>query len=102
MLSNEEVLIILKRHIYFDRDQKATAIYCLATSVLGYGLGDRAIEVELTADLRDFYQIQCVQTSSVAHPASVRTKEESFFVELRRQGCEADHSPPYNTAISVR
>jgi len=102
MLSNEEILIVLKRHIYFDRNQKATAIDCLATSVLGYGLGDRRIVVQLTADVRDFYQIQCVQTSSVAHPASMRTKEEGLFVELRRQVCENDHSPPSNTALSVR
>jgi len=34
MLSNEEVVIVLKRHIYFDTDQKATAIDCFATSVL--------------------------------------------------------------------
>jgi hypothetical protein len=92
---------MLKRHIYFDIDQKATAIDCLA-SVLSCGLGDRGIVVRLTAAVRDFYQIQCVQTSSVAHPPSMRTKEESLFVELRRQGCEADHSPPSNTALSVR
>jgi len=85
MLSNEQVLIVLKRHIYFDTDQKATAISCLATSVLGYGLGDRGIVVRLTAGVRDFYQIQCVQTSSVAHPASIRTKEEGLLLELRRQ-----------------
>jgi hypothetical protein len=102
MLSNEEVLILLKRHIYFDRDKKATAIHCLATAVLSCGLGDRGILVRLTADVRDFYEIQCVHTSSVAHPASMRTKEEGLFVGLRWQGREADHSSPSNMALSVR
>jgi hypothetical protein len=34
MLSNEEQLIVLRRQIHFDRDQKAAAIECLATSAV--------------------------------------------------------------------
>jgi hypothetical protein len=34
MLSNEELLIVLRLKINFGRDQKAAAIDCLATSVL--------------------------------------------------------------------
>jgi hypothetical protein len=32
MLSNEELLIVLRRQINFDRDQKAVAIDCFVTS----------------------------------------------------------------------
>jgi len=32
MLVNEELLIVLKWDINFDRNQKATEIYCMATS----------------------------------------------------------------------
>ena len=79
MLSNEEQLIVLRQHIHFDRDQKASAINRLTISVLGYWLGDRGIVVRLTAHVRDLYQIQSVQISSVAHPASMRTNEEGFL-----------------------
>jgi len=34
MLSNEELFIVLRRPINIDRDQTATAIGCLATSVI--------------------------------------------------------------------
>jgi hypothetical protein len=34
MLSNEELLIVLRRQITFERDQKVAAIECLAPSVL--------------------------------------------------------------------
>jgi len=34
MLSNEELFIVLRRPINFDRDQKAAAIDCLATSAI--------------------------------------------------------------------
>jgi hypothetical protein len=34
MLSNEELFVVLRRPINFDRDQKAAAIDCLATSAI--------------------------------------------------------------------
>jgi hypothetical protein len=40
------------------------------STVSGYGLDDRAIEVRSPAGAKDFSSILCVQTSSGAHPAS--------------------------------
>jgi hypothetical protein len=37
MLPNEELLIVLRQQINFDRDRKAAAIDCLVTSVLDLG-----------------------------------------------------------------
>jgi len=34
MLSNEELLILLRRNVNFDRDQKSAAFDCLATSAV--------------------------------------------------------------------
>jgi hypothetical protein len=38
--------------------------------VSGYGLDDRAIDVPSPAEAKDFSSSLCVQTGSVAHPAS--------------------------------
>jgi hypothetical protein len=40
--------------------------------VLGYGLGERAIEVRSPAEAKDFSYSLCVQTGSRSHAASCR------------------------------
>jgi hypothetical protein len=44
----------------------------------GYGLDDRAIEVQSLAEAKDFSSSLCVQTGSGAHPASCTSTRGPF------------------------
>jgi hypothetical protein len=65
------------------------------STVPGYGLGEREIEVRSPAEAKDFSSILCVQTGSGAHPASCTVGTGGRFPGVKaRPGCDADHSPP--------
>jgi hypothetical protein len=62
--------------------------------VSGYGLDDRAIEVQSPAGAKDFSSSLCVQTASGAHPASCTMGTTGPFPGGKaRPGRDADHSP---------
>jgi hypothetical protein len=68
--------------------------------VSGYGLDDRAIEVQYLAGAEDFSSNVCVQTSSGAHPASCTMGTGGPFHEGKaRPGHDADQSPPSNDVV---
>jgi hypothetical protein len=63
--------------------------------VSDYGLDDRAIEVQSPPGAKDFSAILCVQTGSVAHPASCTMGTGGPFSGGKaRPGRDADHSQP--------
>jgi hypothetical protein len=68
--------------------------------VSDYGLDDRAIEVRSPARAKYFFSSLCVQTGSVAHPASctVGTGVLSPGVKARPVR-DADHSPPSSADV---
>jgi hypothetical protein len=62
--------------------------------VSGYGLDDRAIEVRLPAETKDFSCNLCVQTGSGVHQASCTKGTLGPFPGAKaRPGRDADHSP---------
>jgi hypothetical protein len=63
--------------------------------VSGYGLDDRAINFRSTAGAKDFSSSLCVQTDSVARPASCTMGTGGPFPGAKAWlGRDADHSPP--------
>jgi hypothetical protein len=65
------------------------------STVSGYGLGNRAIEVRSPAEARDFLSNLCVQNGSGAHPASFPMGTAGPFPRGKaRPGRDADHSSP--------
>jgi hypothetical protein len=73
------------------------------STVCGYGLDDRAIEVRSLAEARYFFSNLCIQTGSGAHPTSctVGTGGHSSWAKVR-PGRDADHSPPPNLVSRSR
>jgi hypothetical protein len=70
------------------------------STVSGYGLGDRAIEVRSSAEAKDFSSSLCVQTGSRAHPVSCTVGTGGPFPGTKaRQGRDADHSPPSSAEV---
>jgi hypothetical protein len=68
--------------------------------VSDYGLDDRAIGVRSPAGAKDFSSILCVQTGSVAHPASCTMGTGGpFSGGEARLGRDADHSPPSSAEV---
>jgi hypothetical protein len=68
--------------------------------VSGYGLDDRAIEVQSPAGTRDFSSSLCVQTGSEAHPASCPTGTGGPFPGAKaRPGRDVDHSPTSSAEV---
>jgi hypothetical protein len=68
--------------------------------VSDYGLDDRAIGVRFSAKAKDFFSILCVQTGSVAHPASSTMGTGGPFLGGKaRPGCDADHSSPSRAEV---
>jgi hypothetical protein len=66
--------------------------------VSDYGLDDRAIEVRERTE--DFSSSPCVQTGSVAHPASYPMGTGGSFPGGKaRPGRDADHSPPSSAEV---
>jgi hypothetical protein len=68
--------------------------------VSGYGMDDRAIEVQSPAEARDFSSNLCVQTDSGAHQSSctMGTGGPSPGGKARPGG-DADHSHPSNAEV---
>jgi hypothetical protein len=65
------------------------------STVSGYGLDERVIEVRSPAEAKDISSSLCVQTGSGAHPASYTTGTGGPFPGGKaRPGIDADHSPP--------
>jgi hypothetical protein len=68
--------------------------------VSDYGLNDRAIEVRSPAEAKDFSFSFCVQTGSVAHPASCTMGTGGPFPGAKaRPWRDADHSPPSSAEV---
>jgi hypothetical protein len=68
--------------------------------VSGYGLHDRAIEVQSPAEARDFSSSLCVQTGSGAHPASCPMGTGGPFPGGKaRPGRDADNSLPSSAEV---
>jgi hypothetical protein len=68
--------------------------------VSGYGLDDRAIEVQSPAEAKDISCSLCVQTSSGAHQASCTVGTWGLFPGSKgRTGRDADHSPPCSAEV---
>jgi hypothetical protein len=68
--------------------------------VSGYGLDDRAIEVQSPAEARDFSSSLCVQTGSEAHPASCPMGTGGPFPGGKaRPGRDADNSLPSSAEV---
>jgi hypothetical protein len=64
----------------------------------GYGLYDRAIEVDPRQRRKDFSSILCVQTGSGVHPASCTMGTGGPFPGPKvRPGRDADHTPRSST-----
>jgi hypothetical protein len=68
--------------------------------VSDYGLDDRAIGVRSPAGAKDFSSNLCVQTGSVAHPASCTMGTGGLIPRGKaRPGRDADHSPPSSAEV---
>jgi hypothetical protein len=91
-------------HIYVDRpihtwDESGSSV----STVSGYGLDDRAIEVLSPAGAKNFSCSLCVQTSSGAHPASCTMGTGGPFPgATARPGRDADHSPLSSAEVENR
>jgi hypothetical protein len=59
-----------------------------------YRLDIQGSGVRFPSESRDFSLFHIVQTGSEAHPASYRVGSGFFSLEVKRQGCETDHSLP--------
>jgi hypothetical protein len=69
-------------------------------TVSDYVQDDRAIEVRLPAEAKDFSSSLCVQTGSGAHPASCTVDTGGPFPGGKaRPRRDADHSPPSSADI---
>jgi hypothetical protein len=72
----------------------------LVSIVSGFGLDDRAIEVQSPAGVKDFSSILCVQTGSGAHPASCTVYARGPFLGDKAQlGRDAGHSCPSSAKV---
>jgi hypothetical protein len=73
---------------------------CSVSTVSGYGLDDRAIEVRCPVEAMDFPSSLCVQTGSGAHPASCTMGTGGPFPGGKeRLGRDADHSLPSSVEV---
>jgi hypothetical protein len=55
--------------------------------------------IRLPAGARDFSLLHSIQTSSAAQPASYATVHRALSLEVKRAGCEDDHSPPASAEV---
>jgi hypothetical protein len=70
------------------------------STVSGYGLDDRAIQVRSPAGPKDFSSRLCVQTGSGAHPASCTMDTGGPFPGSKaRPGRDAGHSTPSSAKV---
>jgi hypothetical protein len=70
------------------------------STVSGYGLDERAIQVRIPAEAKDFSSSLCVQTGSGAHPASCTVCTGGPFPGAKaRPGRDADHSLPSSSEV---
>jgi hypothetical protein len=64
-----------------------------------YRLDAPGSSVRFPAESRGFSRFHIVQTGSEAHAAPYPVCSEAFSLEVKRQGREADHSPPSSAEI---
>jgi hypothetical protein len=69
-----------------------------ACKVTGYGLKTDGLEFE-SRWVKDFSLLHVVQTGSEAHPASCPMSTGGSIPGVKRQGREADHSPPASAEV---
>jgi hypothetical protein len=62
----------------------------------GYGLDDQGVGSSSPGRVKQFPLLHIVQTGSGVHPTSYKMDTEGSFPGVKRQGREADHSPPTN------
>jgi hypothetical protein len=72
----------------------------LVSTVSGYGLDDRTIQVRSSAEAKDFSSNLRVQTNSQAHPVSCPMGTGGPFLGGKVQpGRDADYSPPSSAEV---
>jgi hypothetical protein len=64
----------------------------------GCGLDDRGSEFESRQD-QEFSFLHVVQTGSGVHPTFYPIGTGGSYPDLKRPGCEADHSPPTSAEV---
>jgi hypothetical protein len=80
-------------HLYVSRDSSVGI-------ALGYGLDDWGSRVRFLASAGNFSLHHRVQNGSLAHPASYPMGARGSFPGGKRQGREADHSPPSSAEVN--
>jgi hypothetical protein len=102
-MKNKWLMIVCLKSLYVRRLDVCTVtlqkswgrVVDIATA---YGLDDREIKVRVPIE-SEFSLFHTVQTVSVAHPASYPMVTGCFFPRVKRQGCEADHSPQASAEV---
>jgi hypothetical protein len=95
-MKNRFSVHLIKRNPTYGLDESASS----ASTVSGYGLDDRAIEVISPVDVKDFSSSLCVQTDSEVHPASCTMSTGGTFPGAKaRQGRDADNSTPSSAVV---
>jgi hypothetical protein len=64
----------------------------------GYGLDDRGVEFE-SREGQEFSLLHVVQTGAGAPPISLSNRQRGLSPGVKRQGREADHSPPTSAEV---
>jgi hypothetical protein len=65
----------------------------------GYGLGDQGDGSFESRWSQEFSLLHIVQTGSGVHPTSYKMGTGGSFSGIKRQGREADHSPPTSAEV---
>jgi hypothetical protein len=92
----KEIYIYIYTHLYMCVCEQGSSV----STVSGYGLDDRSIEVRSPAEAKNFSCNLCVQTGSGVHPVSctMGTGDPSPGAKVR-PGRHADHSPPSSPEV---
>jgi hypothetical protein len=65
----------------------------------GLGLGDKGGGSSIPGRVKKFSLLQIVQTGSGVHQTSYKMGTGGSFLGVKRQGREADHSPPTSAKV---
>jgi hypothetical protein len=77
-------------------------LHFIVLVALGYGLDVRGSRVPFLAGAGNFSLHHRVQNGSGAHPASYPWVPGAFSLGVKRQGREADYSPPSSAEVKER
>jgi hypothetical protein len=85
------ILLYLHTSIFKSRDSSVGI-------AIGYGLDDRCSRVRFPAGT-GIFSLHSVQNGFGAHPASYPRGTGAVSLEVKRPGCETDHSPPFSAEV---